>query len=166
MAVPDWYVARTKPRKERVAEINLANQGIEAFLPQCRVTRRRFNGFEDRLEPLFPGYIFFQSGRDPARWRAVGGTMGLQYVIWGSGRAPRPVPSEVMDELIAGSAGGIVVAGSAAIAPGDEVKIQRGPFTGFLAKVRALDPRGRVQLLLEAMGGAALTLERAGVQRA
>ena len=35
-----WYVAMTAPRKERIAEINLANQGFRAFLPRQLATRR------------------------------------------------------------------------------------------------------------------------------
>ncbi len=157
----EWYVAKTQPHKERLAERNLANQGIKSFLPRLRTTRRRFNTFEDRLVPLFPGYIFFRSDRDPALWRAVSGTVGLKYVIWGDGRVPRAVPFEVMDELIATHNAGAL--SPFAIAPGDTVTISRGPFTGFFAKVCALKPRGRIELLLEVMGGASLTIERDAV---
>lgn len=161
-----WYVARTQPHKERVAEANLATQGIRAFLPRQRITRRRLGGFEDRLEPLFPGYIFFRSGEDPALWRAVGGTLGLKYVLRGDGIRPQPVPRAVMDELIAAHAGGVYTAAATALVPGDAVTIKRGPFTGFLAQVQALGPRGRIELLLEVMGGANLTLDRGDVRRA
>ena len=36
----------------------------------------------------------------------------------------------------------------AAFAIGQEVRIEDGPFTGFFARVTALDPHGRVELLL------------------
>lgn len=163
--MPDWYVAKTKPHKERLAELNLANQGVRAFLPRHRTTRRRFNAFEDRLEPLFPGYIFFSSGKDPALWRAIGGTRGLQYVLWGDGRTPRPVPEAVMREIIAANETGTAGGDADGLAPGDAVTISRGPFTGFLARVRALDGRGRVELLLEAMGGVGLSMGLDGVRR-
>lgn len=35
-----WYVVRTKPRQETVAEANLLRQGYAAYLPRLKVLRR------------------------------------------------------------------------------------------------------------------------------
>lgn len=86
----DWFVARTIPQKEEIARVNLERQGIEAFLPRFWKTYRRAKRFEDRLCPLFPGYIFFQSEADPVIWRNVSGTLGVSFVLWAAAGALLP----------------------------------------------------------------------------
>jgi len=46
-----WYLVKTKFRMENVAEINLARQSIEFFLP-------RFTSGKREGKVVFPGYIF------------------------------------------------------------------------------------------------------------
>ncbi len=149
----DWYVAKTLPQKEEVARINLEQQGIAAFLPRFWKTCRRRKQFENRLRPVFPSYIFFQSNDDPALWRSISGTRGVSYVLWGSGRRPAPVPAQFMAELTCACVDGILAIGEKALKVGAQVQVNRGPFTGLLAKVCALDDRGRVSLFLDLMGG-------------
>ena len=46
-----WYLVKTKPRIEGVAEVNFTNQGIQYFLP-------RFTNGKREGKVIFPGYIF------------------------------------------------------------------------------------------------------------
>jgi len=48
-----WYLVKTKPRMEEMAEINLKNQSIEYFLP-------RFTNGKREGKVIFPGYIFIK----------------------------------------------------------------------------------------------------------
>ena len=48
-----WYLVKTKPRMEEIAEINLKNQSIEYFLPRFTCGKR-----EGKV--IFPGYIFIR----------------------------------------------------------------------------------------------------------
>jgi len=48
-----WYLLKTKPRMEEIAEINLKNQSIEYFLPRFTCGKR-----EGKV--IFPGYIFIK----------------------------------------------------------------------------------------------------------
>ena len=48
-----WYLVKTKPRMEEMAEINLRNQSIEYFLP-------RFTNGKREGKVIFPGYIFIR----------------------------------------------------------------------------------------------------------
>ena len=48
-----WYLVKTKPRMEEMAEINLNNQKIEYFLPRFTCGKR-----EGKV--IFPGYIFIK----------------------------------------------------------------------------------------------------------
>ena len=48
-----WYLVKTKPRMEEIAEINLKNQNIEYFLSKS------INGKREG-KVIFPGYIFIK----------------------------------------------------------------------------------------------------------
>ena len=48
-----WYLVKTKPRMEEMAEINLKNQSIEYFIP-------RFANGKREGKVIFPGYIFIK----------------------------------------------------------------------------------------------------------
>jgi len=48
-----WYLVKTKPRMEKMAEANLKNQGIEYFLPRFTCGKR-----EGKV--IFPGYVFIK----------------------------------------------------------------------------------------------------------
>lgn len=161
----DWYVARTQPRKEEVARINLSNQGIEAFLPRFWKTRPRGQSFEDKLCPLFPGYIFFQSAEDPALWRAVGGTLGISYVVWGDGRRPKPVEKVFMASLLGSCVEDVLTIRRSDLAIGDRIRVNRGPFAGALGAISSLGHAERVALLLDVMGGVNATMNASDLER-
>ena len=48
-----WYLVKTKPQMEEMAEINLKNQSIEYFLPRFTCGKR-----EGKV--IFPGYVFIK----------------------------------------------------------------------------------------------------------
>lgn len=148
-----WYVARTQPCKEAIAEINLGNQGVRTFLPRFWKTLRRFKSFEDKLRPLFPGYIFFHSARDPALWRSISGTLGVSHVVWGDGRQPRPVPDAFMAELLSACDAGVMTRVTTGLEVGARVQINRGPFSNVLATITGLSDAGRITLFMDIMGG-------------
>ncbi len=160
----NWYVGRSKPRKEKIACRNLSNQGIKVFLPLFKRTVRRVNTLETNLLPIFPGYFFFRSPEDRALWRAVSGSIGVSYVVWGDGRQPRPVPDSFMDDLIASCSEGVMSIGSDQLAVGSSVRVGVGPFSGLLGKILSLDNNGRVSLLLDIMGTATARMSIADLE--
>ncbi len=54
-----WYVLQSKPRKEFLLIEHLALQGIRTYFPTVHV--KRVNPRARKIEPYFPGYIFFQA---------------------------------------------------------------------------------------------------------
>ena len=48
----NWYLVKTKPRQEKRAKQNLANQGYVPFLPMAKI--------KNRVVVLFPDYLFIQ----------------------------------------------------------------------------------------------------------
>ena len=57
-----WHAVLCKPRREALAETNLGNQGYEVYLPRMTGLRRRSGRWEQRIEPLFPRYLFLNEG--------------------------------------------------------------------------------------------------------
>jgi transcription antitermination factor NusG len=153
-----WHVAKTRPAKEELARTNLDRQGVEAFLPRFWTTRRRGKAMADVLRPLFPGYIFFRCGADPAAWRSVSGTLGVSNILWGAGRVPQSVPQEFMSGLLEQCPGGVAHAIGSGPAVGSTVEVTRGPFVGLLGSVLSRPDAERVSVLLDVMGGVRVSL--------
>ncbi len=148
-----WYVATTLPRKERLAEANLANQNYRSFLPTHVETRRHARQFRTVSAPLFPRYIFVILDIDQRRWRSVNGTLGVQRLIT-DGERPLAVAHGVVETLIQSSdRRGALIYRADDLAIGDRVKLVAGPFAGSLGVLQRLDGAGRVQVLLELLGG-------------
>jgi transcriptional antiterminator RfaH len=148
-----WYVAMTLPRKERLAAANLANQNYRSFLPIQLETRRHARKFRTVLTPVFPRYIFVILDVGEQRWRSVNGTLGVQRLIT-DGERPSPVPPGIVETLIQWSdQRGALIYKIDDLAFGARVKLVAGPFAGSLGILQRLDDVGRVQVLLELLGG-------------
>ncbi len=71
-ACANWYALATLSRHERVAAFELANRGVETFLP----TITEIHHWSDRRKkvevPLFPGYVLINAVMSPeTRYSAV-----------------------------------------------------------------------------------------------
>jgi transcriptional antiterminator RfaH len=149
-----WYVATTLPRRERFAAANLANQNYRSFLPIHLETRRHARQFRTVLAPVFPRYIFVILDVGRQRWRSVNGTLGVQRLIT-DGERPLAVAPGVVETLIQSTdQRGALIYKVETLAIGDRVALVAGPFAGSLGVLQRLDGAGRVQVLLELLGGA------------
>lgn len=54
----EWYVFRTRPRREKKAVESLQDVGAPHYLPLRRNVTRKGKGRYSFLVPLFPGYVF------------------------------------------------------------------------------------------------------------
>jgi transcriptional antiterminator RfaH len=144
-----WYVLRSKPRKEVAAAAMLASLDIEVYLPTVR--SRQTGGRTIAAELLFPGYLF---GRlDPERFEVglVNRTAGILYVL-GCGDEPSSVPDELVssirNRLATGSRWDVV----GTFRSGDHVVIFKGPFAGIEAVFDGyLSAAGRVRVLIKTL---------------
>ena len=162
-----WYVATTLPRKEGLAAANLRNQNHPSFLPLELVTRRHARKFRTELAPVFPRYIFVILDIGRHRWRSVNGTLGVQRLIMDGDRPLAVVPGVVETLISSSDLRGVLVYQSDELAVGDRVQLLAGPYAGSLGRLRRLDSNGRVQLLLDLLGGPVkVTAARDGVAAA
>ena len=129
--MPEWHVVHTHPRQENRAAKNLSLWKIELFSPAVRLRNGSESRRQERIEPLFPGYIFarFDSARMLHNIRF---TRGVHSVITFAGK-----PAPVHDDIIALCRSRIGPDGYAQIArdlkPGEAVVIQSGPFKNMVA---------------------------------
>jgi transcription antitermination factor NusG len=147
-----WYVAMTLPRKERVAAANLENQGFRSFLPLQLVTHRHARKFRTELAPVFPRYIFAILNIDTQRWRSVNGTFGIAHLIT-DGERPLWVPPGIVETLMLSSNRRGALMFESDLAVGSKVRLLAGPFAESLGVLERLDGAGRVQLMLDLIGG-------------
>ena len=118
-----WYLVKTKPRMEEMAEMNLTNQNIEYFLPRFTCGKR-----EGKV--VFPGYIFIKPKmRDT--FQSIRSTRGISdFVRFEMAFANASI--ETIDELKA-----VVDMMNDRMdqtnlhQKGDEVFIKSGPFKDF-----------------------------------
>jgi transcriptional antiterminator RfaH len=147
----------TSPRKERMAAANLENQGFRSFLPLQRVTRRHARRFTTELVPAFSRYVFVVLDVDAQRWRSVNGTFGVARLI-ADGARPLAVTPGVVETLIMSSDQRGSLLFQPHLAVGDRVRLLAGPFAESLGVLERLDSAGRVQLMLDLIGGSVRVL--------
>ena len=158
-----WYVVQTHYNRERLATLHLDAQGFRSFFPRFMKTIRHARKLRDVVAPVFRGYVFIILDSERDSWRSINGTLGVWRLVSMEGR-PVPVPTGVVDGLVAavGPSGLVRLGGE--LKAGQPVRVVTGPFAGGLGVLERLDAKGRVRVLLNIMGGAApLTMDRAAL---
>lgn len=148
----EWYTVFCKPRGEETAEANLGNQGYAVYLPRLLTQHRRTGKWVDRLEPLFPRYLFLQP-RDAAQSLApVRSTLGAVGLVRFGGQ-PAVMANALIEELRArlDPATG-AHAQRTVFKPGTVVKFVEGPFSGLEGIFSKETGEERVIVLLDMLG--------------
>ncbi|MCI0428967.1 MAG: hypothetical protein L0210_00285 [Rhodospirillales bacterium] len=155
MGAPDgrrWFVAFTQARRELLASEHLHRQGWQTFTPFHIATRRHARKFRTVRAPAFPRYVFVALDLDRDRWRSVNGTIGVQRLVMAVGR-PLPVPSGVVETLMLSVDRDGNLTFTSALLPGSRIRLASGPFADELGILKTLDASGRVEVLVELLGG-------------
>lgn len=161
----DWYLVRSKPRQEGIAELNLQRWDVEAFCPQFKQVKLIRGKKKTVIAPLFPGYLFSKFDLC-TEYRKVVYAHGVTDVVM-FGTTPAKVDDEIIEALRARMHEGFVSLSSQSFKPGETVKIQDGPFKGLLAVFeRELTGTQRVAVLLNSVSyKARLIMERESISQ-
>ena len=147
-----WYAVMCKPRREALAEANLLNQGYRAYLPRLITQCRRNGRWVDKVEPLFPRYLFLAAGNERQGLAPVRSTPGVSHLVR-FGEQPATIPDTVVESLRARQD---PVSGACArrnpFKPGTPVEFRAGPFTGLEGVFDVEAGEDRVFVLLEFLG--------------
>jgi transcriptional antiterminator RfaH len=158
-------VIRSKPRAEAVARLNLERQGYRVYFPRIERSVRIRGRWTDRIEPLFPRYLFLNLDVGAQSLGPVRSTVGVtQIVRFGADYAA--VPEEIVSELMRREdpGTGLHRLQRPVFAPGDAVRVLEGPFHGLEGVFECQDGGERVLILLELLGrGARVRLPLAQV---
>jgi len=141
-----WYVVRSKLRRENLVSAILAQSGIETYVPTLAVHRE--HGKPPRTEPFFPGYLFGHLDPERSEVTQVNYSPGVVGIV-GYGKEPWPVPESVVEYIrtrISQQGAGV----GRHLQPGDRLVITSGPLRGVEAIFdRQLSATGRVRVLIQ-----------------
>lgn len=147
-----WYAVSTQPNKEALAEAHLIRQGYRVFVPWRLQTVRHARRSVQRRSSFFPNYAFVSFDRTSQQWRSINGTTGVRSLVMAND-LPLPLPSGIVEQLIACTDDRGLVSFVATLRPGDKVSILNGPFANLLGQLEEIGAKGRVRLLIELMNG-------------
>src|SRR5512146_3283021 len=74
-----WHVAKTKPRLEPQTAVVLEARGLQTYFPMIAAGRRPRR--QERLEPLFPGYLFVRLDSSTPDWVVARSAPGISYFL-------------------------------------------------------------------------------------
>ena len=84
-------------------------------------------------------------------WQKVNNTLGVSRLVCFNGK-PKQVPQNLISGLMLKSDADGKIIPMSTLKSGDQVKIMRGPFSDFIAKVEKIDEQQRIWVLLDFMG--------------
>jgi len=150
IAQDSWYLLRSKPRSEATALTHLERQGFHAYLPRLLQPARVRGRWVDRIEPLFPRYLFLRADVKRQSLGAVRSTVGITEIVR-FGNEYAAVPPQVVLDLKnrEESATGLHRLQRPFFAPGDTVRILEGSFRGLEGVFECQEREERVLILLE-----------------
>lgn len=143
MSTLTWYLFRTEPQKEFLAENILTRQGYPAFVPRETkwVKRRGRHRIEEKTYALVNGYIAM-GFREPVNWLDVFRHRFLIGVVGWDGQ-PRPISAQGMARLRKLSETAIPAraapTGRLAIRVGEVATVRHGPLAGYEGRVVEID---------------------------
>ena len=161
-AAPRWYVVHTQHACEDRASMRLVAQGYHVFCPRLRKTVRHARKSENKLVPLFPGYLFLRLDLSRDRWRAVNGTRGVIRLLT-LGDMPQTVPAGIVEDLKSHVDTRDALVWTPPLNVGQRVRITEGPFEDFVGTLQRLEGADRVLVLLDLLGRAVPATLRCGV---
>jgi len=147
-----WFCVRTKPKNEHIAAAHLRDlESVEVFSPRIRFKRPRGQRSMWVTESLFPGYIFCKFN-----WRetlkAVHYTNGVTGIVK-FGECWPIIDDEIIEHWKTELGEDELAVCEELPAPGEDILITSGAFTGSLAEViKVSNSRKRVAVLMDFLG--------------
>jgi transcriptional antiterminator RfaH len=153
--VQAWFAVATKPRSEAIAFDHLTRQGYACLWPRVRRVRRDGKGTREKIECLFPNYLFLHADPDSMSLAPVRSTRGAIGLVRFGG-VPAQVPQDVIARIRArvDEDDGLVRLTAPEWMPGDRLRISDGPLSGVEGIFVADSGLERVRLLLDLLGTA------------
>ncbi|GJL81924.1 MAG: transcription antitermination protein RfaH [marine bacterium B5-7] len=147
-----WYLIYCKPRAENTALTHLDRQNYTCYLPMLRVTRKVRGKLTDRIEPMFPRYLFISLDTQTDNWAPIRSTVGVTHLVR-FGVEPTVVPDSLIQTLMdRENEEGLQCPPRRHFEKGEAVRIYEGPFKDYEGIFVARSSNERVIILLEILG--------------
>lgn len=142
MYMNNWYVIRTKTKKEKDVLNQLTKAQYEIFFPQMK-------GLVS-LRPLFPNYLFIRTNfEDSCKHQMVRYTRGVNKIL-GDGKGPKPISSIVVETLKKLTLNGSLIEQNLLFKEGDEIIVKKGILKDLRGIIKKnLSSSGRVEVLFK-----------------
>lgn len=136
-----------------MAHEHLTRQGYVCLLPRVRRAFRTVGGMRERIECLFPSYLFLSADPEHESLAPVRSTRGAIGLVRFGGQ-PAQVPAEVIERIRAreDTEDGLVRLVAPEFVPGSRVCINEGPMSGIDGIFLGASGVDRVRLLLDLLG--------------
>jgi transcription antitermination factor NusG len=125
---PRWYAVSTRSNHERRVAVQLAERGVENFLPQYESVRRWKDRKVHLKIPLFPGYVFVHLALR-LRLRVLQ-VPGVACLVSFAGR-PAAVPEEEFAKIRGFLKQGLRAEPHPYLKAGRRVRVRSGPLAGM-----------------------------------
>jgi len=148
-----WYAVHTKPKQEKIARENLERQGYEVFLPLIKVKKRMRGKWTNRVEPLFPRYLFVRLVMFEDSFAPIRSSRGVHELVR-FGEYPAQVPGDLVAALIANQDNllGLNRERQTTFDKGQKVAVIEGPLKGLSGIIENDSGEERVMLMLNLLG--------------
>ena len=148
-----WHVIRSKPRAESTARAQLERQGFRVYFPQLVKPARVRGRWLDRIEPLFPRYLFLALDAHTQSLSPARSTLGVSNIVrFGNDYAT--VTHDVIEGLIrrADPQTGLHRLEQPVFRYGGHVRILEGPFERLEGVFERYEGEERALILLDLLG--------------
>lgn len=147
-----WYLLHCKGKQEERAQLNIENQGYSTCLPRIKRQKIVQGKRVERIEPLFPNYIFIHLDSNTANFNALRSTRGVNGFVRFGGM-PATVPNEVMTAVLALEQNSENQhTAQPTFSAGEKVTITEGPFAGLQAIYNMPKGEERCLIFLDMLG--------------
>lgn len=143
-----WAVANTHVNQEHIALEQLARQNYHAYCPIIVRQRRHARRVETVRRPLFPGYLFIRLDLGRDRWRPILSTVGVRTLVH-FGEQLGLLDDAFIQNLRKREWDGVIVQPASPYRPGQQVRLNGGPFDGIVATILAVSDKDRLVILMD-----------------
>lgn len=155
-----WFIVNTEPRREKTVMGFLVGRGFRPFMPTELRREKRGRTADWKAHPLFPSIVFVPMAVHTGRFDRVKSSPGVLGFMRGTAGSYATIDHQAIDALRFSEISGMdireIPTGKKkrviTFKPGNSVSFKEGPFGGLYAKIMAVDPRGRISLLLNLFG--------------
>jgi transcriptional antiterminator RfaH len=153
MTESSWHVVQVHVHAEAKAQMHLARQGFETYLPRYLKRRRHARRTDMVAAPLYPSYLFVTFNPLIHRWRSIHSTVGVARLVC-AGNVPAAIDCAIISGLKSreNAQGFIQLERRPQFAAGDKVRVREGVFTDCLGLFEGMGDRERVAILLDLLG--------------